>query len=113
MKIAFTTKGVSWDAMMDDRFGRTEILFLFDEELNQISYFDNEQVLISAHGAGPKTAQKLQDFNPDILITGTGPGGNASIVLGKTKIKVYIGANGMTVKEAYDAFRKGELKRFE
>jgi len=110
MKIAFTTKGATWNSQMDDRFGRTEMFVIYDEEKDEISYFDNGQILKSAHGAGPKTAQKLQDFNLDILVTGTGPGGNASIVLEKTGIKVYVGAGGMTIKEAYDAYKKRKLR---
>jgi len=45
------------------------------------------------------------------LITGNGPGGNAASVMNKTGITTYVGAGEMTVKEAYDAFSKGELKK--
>jgi len=43
------------------------------------------------------------------LITGNGPGGNASVVLEKAGTKIYIGAGNMIVKEAYDAFKNNEL----
>ncbi len=32
MKIVFTAKGETWDSPMDERFGRMEMLALYDEE---------------------------------------------------------------------------------
>jgi len=95
--------------MIDPRFGRAEYLLMYDEEKNEFTKFDNRDVKNVAHGAGPQTAQKLFDMNPDILITGNGPGGNAAAVLEKAGIKIYTGAGIMTVKEAFDAYKKGEL----
>jgi len=111
MKIAFTTKGIEWDSKMDPRFGRTEYILIYDEESNSFSNYDNREIANVGHGAGPKTAQKIFEYNPDILITGNGPGGNAADVLAKEEIEIYIGAGGMTVKEAYDAYKKSELKK--
>lgn len=109
MKIAFTTKGTSWDSAMDPRFGRTEYFLVYDEEKDELVHYDNRDSANDAHGAGPKTAQKLFGFNPDILITGNGPGGNAATVLEKTGIKILVGAGDMTAKEAYAAYKSGEL----
>ena len=113
MKIVFTTKGTSWDAMMDPRFGRSEYLLLYDDVSNQFSHYDNRAVKNEAHGAGPQTAKKLFDLHPDVLITGNGPGGNAARVLEKAGLKVYIGAGDMNVKEAFDAYNKGDLQPYE
>jgi predicted Fe-Mo cluster-binding NifX family protein len=110
MKIAFTTKGTGWDALMDPRFGRTEYIVVYDNEQDELSHFDNRQIEEVAHGAGPQTAQKLFDLKPDVLITGNGPGGNAGIVLEKAGMKILVGAGEMTVREAYDAFMQGGLK---
>ncbi len=112
MKIAFTAKGTEWDSKMDPRFGRTEYLLIHDTDKNELDYFDNKAVENVAHGAGPQTAQRLFEFNPDVLITGNGPGGNAAAVLGKAKIKIFIGAGEMTVREAYQAYRNGQLIEF-
>ena len=109
MKIAFTTKGTEWDSQMDPRFGRTEYILVYDEETDQLSSFDNSDIANEAHGAGPKTAQKLFEFNPDILITGNGPGGNAASILEKTGVKINLIVGEMTVKEAYAAFKDGKL----
>jgi len=112
MKIAFTAKGTEWDSMIDPRFGRTEFVVIYDEEKNELSHFDNKEAGKVAHGAGPQTAKNLFELDPDILITGNGPGGNADTVLQKANIKIYDGAGDMTVKDAYEAYLKGKLKEF-
>ena len=65
MRIAFTSKGTTWDSMMDPRFGRTEFLLIYDEEKNELTHFDNRAIENEAHGAGPKTAQKLFELQAD------------------------------------------------
>ena len=112
MKIAFTSKGKKWDSMIDPRFGRTEFLVVYDDEKNELNSVDNRAIDEVAHGAGPQTAQKLFDLNPDVLITGNGPGGNAARVLEQSGMKVYVGAGEMTIQEAFDAYKKGELEEF-
>ncbi|RKX90905.1 MAG: dinitrogenase iron-molybdenum cofactor biosynthesis protein [Spirochaetes bacterium] len=109
MKIAFTTKGTDWDSLMDPRFGRTEYLFVFDEESEKVEVFDNRAIEGEAHGAGPKTSQKLAELGAEVLITGNGPGGNAAAVLQQVGVKVVTGAGEMTVKEAYEAWKNGSL----
>ena len=112
MKIAFTTKGKDWDSMMDPRFGRTEFFLIYNEENEELSIYDNRAIENEAHGAGPKTAQELFELNPDILITGNGPGGNAATVLEKAGMQIYIGAGQMTVKEALEAYKNNKLEKF-
>ncbi|MDX2472433.1 MAG: NifB/NifX family molybdenum-iron cluster-binding protein [Candidatus Krumholzibacteria bacterium] len=113
MKLIFTTKGTDWESPMDPRFGRTEFFFVYDEESKEIQTYDNRAIEGEAHGAGPKTAQKLAEYAAEILITGNGPGGNAATVLQTTGTVVYVGAGDMTVKEAYDAYRDGSLKKHQ
>jgi len=86
-------------------------LYFYNEDTTEVSSYDNREANNDAHGAGPKTAQKLFELKADVLITGNGPGGNAASVMNKTGITTYVGAGEMTVKEAYDAFSKGELKK--
>ena len=112
MKIAFTTKGTEWNSIMDPRFGRTEFILIYDEEKDELSSFDNREIEGEAHGAGPKTAQKLFELSPDILITGNGPGGNAASVLEKAGMKIFIGAGEMTIQEAYEEYKNKVLKEF-
>lgn len=109
MRLLFTSKGDSWDAAIDPRFGRTDFFFIYDEEQDQVETFDNRAIAHEAHGAGPRTAQKMSGYKIDNLITGNGPGGNAAAVIDQMGIKVITGAGGMTVKEAYEAYKKGKL----
>jgi len=109
MKIAFTSKGTTWDSQIDPRFGRTAFFLIFDEEKNELSHYSNLDSIDVAHGAGPKTAQKLFELYPDVLITGNGPGENAAKVIEKTSIRIITGAADLTVKEAYDKYKKNEF----
>lgn len=97
---------------METRFGRSEYFLIYNEEKDELTHFDNRDSANDAHGAGPKTAQKLFEFSPDVLITGNGPGGNAATVLQKTGVKIYVGAGQMTVKEAFDAYKNNALQQF-
>jgi hypothetical protein len=42
MKLAFTTKGTSWDSMMDPRLGRTEYILVYDDAIDELSHYDNQ-----------------------------------------------------------------------
>ena len=110
MKIVFTSQGNTWDAKIDPRFGRTDYFVIYDEESRALDSLDNRAIAETAHGAGPQTAQKLLELEADILITGNGPGGNAARVLNQAEVRIYAGAGNMTVREALEAYRKGELK---
>lgn len=110
-KIAFTTKGDNWDAMMDPRFGRTEYFLVYEESTEEVSVYDNRDIQGEAHGAGPKTASRLFEMGAAVLITGNGPGGNAGTVLEKAGVEVYIGAGNMSVKDAYEAYKNGKLEK--
>jgi len=112
MRIAFTTKGQEWDSQMDPRFGRTAFFLVYDEEKDELISVDNRSAGEEAHGAGPKTAQKLSELNATVLITGNGPGGNAATVLEKVGVKSFVGAGDMTVKQAYEAYKNNELNEF-
>ncbi|MFO7829546.1 MAG: NifB/NifX family molybdenum-iron cluster-binding protein [Bacteroidales bacterium] len=112
MKIAFTTKGTSWDSPIDPRFGRTEYILVYDDEKDEFTSFDNRDIENEAHGAGPKTSQKLFELGANVLITGNGPGGNAAAVLEKAGVESYIGAGDMTVKQAFEAYQNNQLKKF-
>jgi len=111
MKILFTTKGTEWTSEMDQRFGRAEFFFIYDEETKEIATFDNRAISNEAHGAGPKTAQKMAEYKVDVLITGNGPGGNAATVIERVGTTVFVGAGAMTAEAAYKAYKNGELKK--
>ncbi len=112
MKVVITSKGTDWDSEVDPRFGRAEYLFIFDEEKDQTESFDNTDIQNMAHGAGPQTAKLVFEMGAKVIITGNGPGGNATDILQKTDLKIFTGAQGMTLKEAYKAYQDGKLTKF-
>ena len=110
MKILFTSTGQDWNSLIDSRFGRAKYLALFDEENDQLTIIDNSEVDQMGHGAGTATTQKLANLNPDVLITGNGPGENASNALRHLKTKIVTGAHNLTLRQAYDKYQLGELE---
>jgi len=110
MKIAFTAKGTAWDSMMDPRFGRTMFIVVYDEQSETFSSFDNSVVENEAHGAGTATAQKIFELSPDGWITGNGPGSHAAQALKQINIRIFTEAHNMTIKQAFEKFKNGELK---
>ena len=110
MRIVFTTKGNSWDSMMDPRFGRSEMFLVYDDEADVLEEVSNSEAEAMQHGVGMQTSKKMINLKADVVITGNGAGGNALNILKDTGIKLYMGVGEITVKEAYDAYKKGDLK---
>ena len=113
MKIAFTAKGTRWSSKIDERFGRTEYMLVYDTGTEELVSYDNRHIENEAHGAGPKTAKIIFDSGADILITGNGPGENAAIALEKAGVKIFTGAGRMKVNEALEALDNNKLKEFK
>ncbi len=109
MKIAFTSTGKEMSSKIDARFGRTDYILVLDDSTKNIDIIDNTAIANEAHGAGPKTAQKIFEVKADVIITGNGPGGNALTVLKKSATKIYIGAGDMSVEEAYQKYLENKL----
>ena len=112
MKIVFTAKGSNWDSLMDPRFGRMDILVIYDEEKDELVAVPNSETEAMEHGAGLQTAKKVLELKPDIIITGNGPGRKALEILHRSNVKMYVGAGEMSLKEAYEAFKNNELNKF-
>jgi predicted Fe-Mo cluster-binding NifX family protein len=110
MRIAFTAKGTEWDSMIDARFGRAEFILIYDEETRQLAAVNNSAVKNEAHGAGTATAQKIFELKPNVLITGNGPGENAYRAIKQLNMKIFIDAQEMSIKQAYENYKKGLLK---
>ncbi len=112
MKILFTAKGKDWSSEIDPRFGRAEYLCIVDSDTDVMEVIDNTEVSQYEHGAGPKTAEKISNTAIDAIVTGNGPGRSAAMVLQHMNLKIYVGAAGKTVKEAYEMHKNNELNEF-
>ncbi len=111
MRIAFTANGTTWESVIDSRFGRTEFIVVYDEETKEFTTFDNMAIKEEAHGAGTTTVQKLYQMKPDVLITGNGPGENATLALKHLNIQIFVDAHNMTLQQAYENYKSGTLKK--
>jgi len=112
MKIVFTSTGPTWDSQIDPRFGRARYLVAYNEETHELISVDNDAVKDVEHGAGTATAQKVYEIKPDILITGIGPGNTAASILKRMDMKIYIHAEGLSLKEAYEHMKHGQLEEW-
>ena len=111
MKIIVTSDGESMDSSVDQRFGRARYFILYDTETEEWSAHDNKQNLEAAQGSGIQAGQKVVELGAKAVITGhCGPKAFATLTAGE--IDVYQEATG-TVKEAIDAFQKGNLNKAE
>ena len=110
MRILFTAQGPDWDSQIDPRFGRAGYLVVYDENKQELTALNNEAVKDVEHGAGTATAQRVFGIKPDILITGIGPGNTASSILKKLGLKIFIHADGLSLKEAYEQYVSGKLE---
>jgi len=109
MKIVFTSTGKDWDSPVDSVFGKAEGYILYQEEKDKLSWFSNAVNRNTGHGAGIHAGQNVASLGADMVITGGKVGPKASDVLKKAGIKIYIGAGNQTVKEAFSAYKNGEL----
>lgn len=111
MKIAITTTGEDLSAEVDPRFGRAKRFLIYDTDTKQFELVDNVQNMNLPQGAGIQAAKTVASQGVKAVITGhVGP--KAFNVLNAAKIEIYL-TDKKTVKEAIEAYLKGELKPAE
>jgi len=106
MTVCVTAAGKDWDAATQPNFGRAPFFLFIDPEAETIDPVANAP---GAHGAGVQAAQTVADRGASAVITGS-VGPNAFQGLAAAGIDVFVGATG-TVRQAFDAYRAGTLKR--
>jgi len=107
MKVCVTATGASLDALVDPRFGRAAYFIFVDSETMGIEAVQNPNVSAMG-GAGIQSAQLVAQKGVEVVITGAlGP--NAASALQAAGIQVILGVQGITVRQAVEAFKKGEL----
>jgi len=111
MKLIFTAQQPGWDAQIDPRFGRAAYLVLYDESTGNLESIDNSEAKEVEHGAGTATAQKVYDLKPDVLVTGNGPGNTAAAILKRLPMKIFVGAENRTLREAYQLYQDDKLEK--
>lgn len=106
MKICITAAGEDWGSPTQPNFGRASYFLFIDSEAETIDSVKNRP---GSHGAGVQAAQTVCGQGARAVVTGS-VGPNAFQGLAAAGIDVYVGATG-TVREAYDAYRAGDLRQ--
>jgi predicted DNA-binding protein (UPF0251 family)/predicted Fe-Mo cluster-binding NifX family protein len=109
MKIAVTSVDGTLEGRVDERFGRSRKLVIYDPETKTHSVVDNTVSMNAPQGAGIQSAENVVNAGAHAVISGhLGP--NAFRVLQTAGVAVYTASN-MTVSEALSAFEEGKLSK--
>lgn len=112
MKIVFTSTGKNWESPIDSIFGRAKGYILYNDEEDKLSWSSNEKNRNAGHGPGVQAGQDVAGLGAKVVITGGDVGPKAADVLKKAGIKIYADIGEKSVKEAFTAYKKGELTEF-
>lgn len=106
VKIAVASIGRDLDARVDLRFGRCAHFVVVDSDTMEYTTIDNPGSAAGS-GAGIQAAQAVARAGADVVLVGNlGP--NAYNTLAAGGLKAYLVQSG-TVREAVEAFKRGEL----
>jgi len=107
MKAAITALGIDLKAQVDARFGRAQYFIIIDTDTMEFEVISNASTE-AMHGAGIQSGQLMSSKGVTAVITGqVGP--NAHQTLTAAGIQIFHSDN-ITVEQAIDAYKKGELK---
>ena len=107
-RIAVTSEGPTLQDRLDPRFGRAAGFVVVDMDSMQASYVDNGSSQAMAHGAGIAAAERIAAAGAQVLLTGyVGP--KAFAALSAAGIKVGQDLDGLTVAEAVERYRAGQV----
>lgn len=107
-KIAISSEGPSLSDALDPRFGRTGGFVFADLISGELRYLDNGTSQALAQGAGIQASENLARAGAQVLITGfVGP--KAFIALEAAGVKVVQGLEHLTVGEALELYKTGDL----
>ena len=106
MKVAVSSSGRDFNALIDPRFGRCAYFLMVETDDMSFEVFDNHSISLGG-GAGIQAAQFVSSKGANAVITGNcGP--NAVQTLAAAGIEVFLG-NTAIVREALQKLKNGEL----
>ena len=99
MKAAVSAQNDDIDALVDPRFGRAAWFIVADSESNDWTALPNAENADASGGSGAHAAEQVLRQSVSAVVTGNvGPAAHRMLVAGG--IRVFHGANGVTVREA-------------
>ena len=106
MKVAVSSSGRDFNALIDPRFGRCAYFLMVETDDMNFEIFDNQSIALGG-GASIQSAQFISSKGAKAVITGhCGP--NAMQTLAVAGIEVFLGNTGI-IREALQKFKNGEL----
>lgn len=107
-KIAVSSDGTTLESPVDGRFGRAGGFVVYDDENGAVSYIDNGSSQVMGQGAGIATAERMAEAGVEVVLSGyVGP--KAFTALQAAGIKICQELDGMTVGQALDRFKAGDV----
>ena len=108
-KVAVTCESPSLEAQVDPRFGRAAGFLIVNPDTMEFEYIDNGSTQVMAQGAGIQAAENVSNSGAKVLLTGyVGP--KAFQGLAAAGIKIGQNLDSMTVRQAIEKFKAGEVE---
>lgn len=106
--IAVTSEGPALTDMVDPRFGRAAGFVVVNLATGAISYVDNRGSQVMSQGAGIQAAENVAGAGVQVVLSGfVGP--KAFTALSAAGIAVIQDVENMTVSQAVERYKSGEL----
>ncbi|MGL1861849.1 MAG: DUF134 domain-containing protein [Pseudodesulfovibrio sp.] len=107
--IAISSEGPTLDDRVDPRFGRTGGFVIVELDTMKTNYVDNGNSQVMAQGAGIQAAETVANAGAQVILTGyVGP--KAFTALSAAGIRVGQDVKNMTIREAVDAYKRGDIE---
>jgi len=111
-KVAVSSEGPTLDSRVDARFGRCGGFAIVDLDTMGVEYVDNGTSQTMAQGAGIQAAENVANAGAQVLLSGyVGP--KAFRALEAAGIGIGQDVDGMTVGEAIEKYKRGEVPMVE
>ena len=109
MKIVFAIQNQDeWKSVVSERFGRTELFVMYDEDTERFVYQSNAENVNVGHGAGVQAGQAVVSLGAEAVLTGGSIGPKAFDVLKAAGVKMYSQVGKISIEEAYRNFKDGK-----
>ena len=111
MRVGISANGRDLNSKVDDRFGRCPWFLVVDSDSLEFEALENRHAE-AAMGAGVAAAKDLIDERVEAVISGqVGP--KAYEILKAVGIDIFVVSGGITVKDALERLKRGELRKME
>jgi predicted Fe-Mo cluster-binding NifX family protein len=111
MRVGISANGGDLNSKVGDRFGRCLWFLVVDSDSLEFEALENRHAQ-EGMGAGMAAAKDLIDAHVDAVISGqVGP--KAYEILKAVGIDIFVVSGGITVKDALERLKRGELRKME